>query len=115
MEKINGVRQTYTGIFVRFGRKNRYKPKNVGGHWIDYDETILLQNIKNLSGSRITDHLWFNYTIGFSKLGKLVEGDIIQFDARVGEYVKGYVNNRDYIDDRQLDYKLGYPTKIKKL
>jgi hypothetical protein len=42
-------------------------------------------------------------------------GDKIQFDARVGEYVKGYVNWREQIDERTIDYKLNYQTKFIKL
>ena len=63
----------------------------------------------------VTDHLWFNDTKGFRGLGELIEGDIIQFDARVRPYVKGYVSPRRYIDERELDYRLSHPTKMKKL
>jgi hypothetical protein len=36
----------------------------------------------------------------------LQPGDEIEFDARVGSYVKGYA------DDRRVDYKLNHPTRI---
>lgn len=39
----------------------------------------------------------------------------MQFDARVKEYEKGYVNYRQGIDERTVDYRLSHPTKIKKL
>jgi hypothetical protein len=43
---------------------------------------------------------------------ELQPGDIVEFDARVGDYVQGYVNNREYIDERILDYKLNRPTRF---
>ena len=51
------------------------------------------------------------------KLRELKEGDNIQFDARVKEYVKGYFGYKEEIQmERPLeeDYKLNFPTKIKK-
>ena len=44
--------------------------------------------------------------------------DFIQVRAGKGSeknkvYVKGYVNNREYIDEREIDYKLSHPTKVK--
>lgn len=57
------------------------------------------------TGRHVTDHLWFT-------LGKCWEpykiGEWVEFDARVGEYVKGYYKD-------MLDYKLNNPTKIKKV
>jgi len=42
---------------------------------------------------------------------------MIQFDARVKSYIKGYRGYRDDIYDKPLsiDYKLSHPTKIKKI
>lgn len=61
----------------------------------------------------MTDHLWFNYTKGFKGLGELKIGDVIQFNARVKKYYKGYFG---YLEDvprsQQRDYKLSHPTKI---
>lgn len=44
--------------------------------------------------------------------GPLAAGDVVEFDARVRPYVKGYVNRREYIDEREIDFKLGYPTRV---
>ena len=74
--------------------------------------TVLLVDVRDSDGNLVTDHLWFNYTKGFESLGDLQEGDVIRFDARVRPYVKGYVNQRAYIDEREVDYKLAYPTKV---
>ena len=64
----------------------------------------------------MTDHLWFNYTKGFEALGKLEEGDLIQFDGRCKEYTKGYAGNRRGVKkSRKVDYKISHPTKVKRL
>lgn len=91
-------RHTFTGRFERLGIKE-YKNK--------YLPTILLCNVKS-DDEIVTDHLWFDYSTNFLKLGKLVNGDILQFDGRVGEYKKGY---KHYLND----YKIKKPTKIKLL
>lgn len=92
----NSQRHTFTGVFKKYGYK-RYR-----NH---YSPTLVLNNIQ-YNGSIVTDHLWFNLTKQFQKLGLLYEGDKIQFNARVNKYEKGY-----YLE-RELDYDLSYPTKI---
>jgi hypothetical protein len=113
LKKIDGVRQSYIGVFERYGLKRRYKPKKVNSEWVDTDTTVLLKDITDLKGNLICDHLWFNFTKGFESLGHINNGDHIQFDARSKEYVKGYVNHRDWVDEREIDYKLSHPTKFK--
>jgi len=51
-------------------------------------------------------------TKGFEKLGTLRAGDIIQLEARVKKYRKGYINRQAGIDQSSFDYKLSHPTKI---
>jgi len=107
LKRIEDERTTFIGVFERYGTKT---------NWNGYPEnTILLKEIKNSFGKIISDHIWFSFTKGFQKLGKLENGDIIQFQARVKPYVKGYVNHSDYIDEREIDYKLNNPTKIQKI
>lgn len=78
----------------------------------------MLVDVNDSNGKLVTNHIWFNYTKGFEKLGRLKAGDIISFMARVSPYVKGY---RGYDIEKQMDhpiqqdYKLNYPTKIKLL
>lgn len=107
LEKIGSEeRHTFTGIFVRIGTKNGYK---------GVEETVLLQSIKDESGKVITDHLWFNRTKGFIEAAPKA-GDVIQFDARVAEYLKGYFGHRDDVyNPPSWDYKLERPTKVKNL
>ena len=107
MKKISeDIRATYSGIFKRFGSKNGYKGPV---------ETVLLLDVKDSDGNIIADHLWFNKTKGFASLN-LQEGDVVQFDARVKEYIKGYFGY-DFITQLEnpprKDYKLSHPTKLK--
>lgn len=102
---IDGQRCRFRGSFVRYGTKPGW---NVAS-----EETILFSNVIHVeSGSVITEHLWFNLTKGFAALGELSPGDLVEFDARVKPYTKGYVNRREWIDNRKTDYKLSHPTKI---
>ena len=103
------VRHTFTGVFVRDGFKNGFYGAT---------PTVLLKDIR-LSGQKkvLSDHLWFNKTKGFASLD-LKEGDKIQFDARVSEYIKGYFGDDISImldRPQKVDYKLSHPTKIKKI
>ena len=98
-------RHTFIGTFERFGFKNAFKGPPL--------QTVLLLDIKEAtSGSFVTDHLWFTKTKGFDKLG-LKQGDVVQFDARVASYTKGYQG--DWDSWLEKDYKLSYPTKLVKL
>jgi len=101
---LDEQRDLFRGTFKKYGLKSGYKGAST--------ETILLVSICNDNGKIISDHLWFNMTKGFEKLGTLREGDIIQFEARVGKYRKGYINRRADIDQSSFDYKLSHPTKI---
>lgn len=99
-------RHNYIGTFERFGLKSGYKGPV---------ETVLLLNVCDSKGNLVTDHLWFTKTKGFAK-ADLHQGDRISFEARVDSYVKGYQGYReDIYTDISIDYKLSYPTKIKKL
>jgi len=106
LEKIGyWKRHRYTGTFEKYGFKysdhNHFHPK----------PTLLLKDIYLIDDvstkKMVTDHLWFNLPKCFEKLGILVEGEEISFDARVDSYYKGYDQN-----NRVLDYKLVYPTKV---
>lgn len=107
LEKIGSEeRHRFRGTFERFGEKKSF------GH---VKKTVLLVDITDLDGNLLTDHLWFNFTKGFEKVSPRA-GDILEFDARVTEYEKGY---RGYRDDvfcpLSWDYRLSNPTKIVKI
>lgn len=99
-------RHTFSGVFVREGLKSAYRGLPL--------PTVLLKDVKLKDSDKIiTDHLWFNKTKGFEALN-LKEGDIVQFDARIDSYTKGYQGYReDVCSYTEIDYKLSYPTKIK--
>ena len=103
LEAINEYRGTFTGIFERRGKKKSFGYKK---------ETLLLIEVTDESGNKMTDHLWFNLTKGFQSLN-LSPGDIVQFNARVKTYEKGYKGRRSNINKKiELDYKLSHPTKL---
>jgi mRNA-degrading endonuclease YafQ of YafQ-DinJ toxin-antitoxin module len=103
--KSEGQRKKFQATFSRTGKKVNYQ-----GH---SEDTILLTNITDVeTGKIITDHLWFAYTKGFED-AHLKEGCVIEFEARVKKYEKGYANKQLGLDLRKFDYKLSHPTKIK--
>lgn len=109
LQRLEGTRTTFTATFKRYGKKSSYKglPKT----------TILLTGVK-LDGKTVADHVWFTMTKGFERLGELEEGTVLQFDARVSKYVKGYKGFREdvWLENPPIeDFKLSYPTKIKVL
>lgn len=108
LKKLNGIRKRFHGTFERFGTKQG---------WKGLLPTILLRDVIDISTKRIvTQHLWFNLTKQF-KILDLKEGDVVMFDARVKQYIKGYAGYREDVQwEKPLeeDYKLSHPTKILK-
>lgn len=101
----DGVRKKFRAVVSRFGKKVNYHGYT--------DTTVLLVNIVDLeTNSTVADHLWFTYTKGFEN-ARITEGSTIEFEARVKEYSKGYLNRKYGINQRKQDYKLSHPTKIK--
>ena len=104
-----GRRMTFVGIFWKYGAfSNR---RGTG-------RTILLRSVKDINGHTFANHVWINYTAGFDAVGEFKTGDLVQFEATVFEYVKGYRGGK--IEDRlkhplQVDYGLKYPRKVKLL
>jgi hypothetical protein len=109
LERFEEERMRFRGVFVRYGKKAARKGPDL--------TTVLLKDVTIIAnGQIVTDHVWFNCTKGFEALGTLQEGDVIEFDARVKTYVKGYFGRRlDVYKPAELDYKLSHPTKIVKV
>jgi superfamily I DNA and/or RNA helicase len=105
LSERNGIRKKFIAVFSRFGKKVNYS---------GYSEpTILLTNITDAeTKTLVTDHLWFSLTKGFEKAG-LTEGVTIEFEARVKEYTKGYVNRQLGLNEKKKDFKLSHPTNIR--
>ena len=99
-------RYTFTAIVERFSLKNGFRNLPL--------RTILLTNVR-YEGKLVADHVWL--TCGrriYSAV--LIPGDLIQLDARIKEYEKGYKGRReDVYKPISRDYCLSYPTKIKVL
>ena len=105
LENKVGQRKKFRAVFTRFGKKVNYKGYT--------DETLLLTQVTDIETNTIvTDHHWFAYTKGFEKI-QLKEGAMIEFEARVKTYKKGYVNHKLSINKRKSDYKLSHPTNIR--
>ena len=106
LQQQDGERATFLGTFERMGSKRG---------WMGDEPTMLLKDIRTPAGEPICDHLWFNLTKSFAELA-LQPGDVVQFDARVKEYEKGYKGRReDVYVPVERDYKLSHPTKVRKV
>jgi hypothetical protein len=108
LSKNNGERKKFSATFTRIGRKTNYKGYS--------EDTILLNSVIDLeTNKKVTDHLWFTFTKGFQDAGlkEGKEGTVVEFEARVKEYRKGYVNKSLDINNSKVDYKLSNPTRIK--
>ncbi len=99
-------RRTFVGTFARFGTKNGWRGR--------IEQTCLLKDIREPGGQVITDHLWFNLTKAFAALS-LEMGDMVQFEARVKPYLKGYVSRDHPFATQEIDYRLDRPTRVKKV
>jgi hypothetical protein len=104
LQAREGQRKKFRAVFVRFGRKINFRGLS--------EETILLKNIVDLEDNKlVSDHAWFSYTKAFQKV-KLEPETQVEFEARVKQYSKGYVNRRYKIDRTTTDYRLSHPSKI---
>lgn len=98
LKKYYNQRIRVRATVERYGIRSTYKGSN--------KMTILLKDITNTNTQEyLSDHIWFTVGKRFEKL-KLISGDIIEFDARIDTYSKGYA------EDSHIDYKLAYPTNI---
>lgn len=93
-------RHTFTGEFVRTG----LKPFKRRGARNKYSPTLLLKNVK-VDANLLTSQVWLYYGKNFLKLGKLIKGDVVQFNGRID----AKTNN----SKRKYDYKIERPTKTK--
>lgn len=102
-----GERKRFRATFKRTGKKTSYNGYS--------EDTILLNDVCEADTfTPVADHVWFSYTKGFEKID-LTENCILEFDARVKTYKKGYVNKSLGFITRTTDYKLSHPTKIRKI
>jgi hypothetical protein len=97
-------RRRFSAVFERYGKKTNFHGYS--------EETLLLRKVIDIETNEIVaDHLWFNDGKAFQQ-ARLSPGVKIQFDARVKQYKKGYVNRAAGINQQKFDYKLSHPTKV---
>ena len=105
LRKMDGIRQRFTARIVRRGERPG---------WHSPRPTLLLADVADAeTGRQLTDHLWIDDGI-WSKA--IPDGSAIAFDARVGEYLKGYFGRREDAWDApppSLDWKVRRPTKVR--
>jgi hypothetical protein len=106
LKEIDGKRLRVRATFERFGTKTAFKGPPL--------ETILLKDVAcAATGACLTEHLWFTSGKTWRALG-LTPGAVVEFDARVSEYLKGYKGRRDDVcKPLELDYRLERPTKAR--
>ena len=98
----DGDRFRVRATVERFGTKRGFRGEAI--------PTLLLKHLRDATtGQILSDHLWF--TQGKWSDG-LKAGDMIEFDARVGSYEKGYKGHRDDVVGAPVkqDWKLQRPT-----
>ena len=109
LRNLNGIRQRFHATIARRSYRNGYR----GSAPVP---TILLANIADANtGELLTDHIWIDEGIW----GKAIPtGAHIAFNARVGQYRKGYRGNRADAYDApppSVDWHLTRPTNIRLL
>lgn len=111
LRKMNGERTTFCATFARYGTKPGYMGRS--------QRTMLLRKVRRADTSEIVcDHVWFTVGKRLAALGDLEKGNIVEFDARVSSYKKGYRGRRieAMIENPQrFDYKLSNPTRMHKI
>lgn len=105
LAKQEGRRMLYRARVGRFGSKPAYRGPAV--------PTILLRDVRDSQGNVVADHLWFMLGKSFSRLD-LEAGDVVEFTARAEPYWKGYRGRYDEDSPRERDYRLSYPTRVRK-
>lgn len=107
LQAQEGIRATFRGTVARFGTKTAYRGPDI--------PTVMFKDVTDKSGTVVTDHIWFILGKQMARLN-LQEGDMVEFDARVTEYVKGYKGYReDVYKALEVDYRLSNPTKVRKV
>jgi hypothetical protein len=106
LKEVEGDRIKVFAEVSKFGTKQAFKGPPL--------DTVCLINLKDETGSEISDHLWLKVGKQIANL-QLRTGDLISFHARAKQYAKGYFGRRiDVYVPAQVDYTLSNPTKFKK-
>ena len=105
LKKRNGQRFRVRAQVERFGEKHAFRGPPI--------RTILFGKVIDVkTNCELTDHLWMTCGKWSSKLSI---GDMIEFDARVSMYEKGYKGYREDVMMEcplAIDYRLERPSKV---
>jgi hypothetical protein len=95
LEKLEGRRRRFRAVVEEFGVGRSSKHR----------ETILVVDVRlaDALDAIVADHLWLKKNASFAAVAP---GDIVEFDADVEKYEKGYVNFVQGIDETTVDYRL---------
>jgi len=100
--KLEGERRRFRAVVQEFGVGRSSKRK----------ETILLVEVRRTDDLEavVADHLWLKKGGQFRGVSL---GDVIEFDAQVEPYEKGYLNFRWGIDETTVDYRLSSLSNVR--
>lgn len=100
-------RSMFRGTVHRFGTKPGWKGREL--------RTMLLVEVTDDTGTVVADHLWLNDTKALAALA-LQPGEVVEFQARVTLYTKGYRGRRLDVDKPLArDYRLERPTRVRRV
>lgn len=99
--KLAGERKRFRAVVEDFGT----------GRGAKRTETVLLIEVRRTDDPDVVvaDHVWFKKG---SQFQNIAVGDVIEFDAEVEQYEKGYSNFRLGIDETTVDYRLSKPSDV---
>ncbi len=107
LRSLQGCRFRCRATVGRFGEKRAFRgpPQKT---------VLLLDVVQTRTGQKLTDHVWF--TVGkWMTAANVRPGDVIEFDATVGTYIKGYQGHREDVEDAppvRQDWRLERPTRV---
>lgn len=105
----HGQRFEIHAIFARFSMKAGWRGRKT--------PTLLIKDLTLPCGQPLADHLWFTARPSWTNL-RLKPDDRIAFTARSSPYEKGYRGRRAERRGEartETDYRLTYPTRLRKL
>lgn len=100
LQERDGRRGTFTATFSRFGTKAAYKGPPI--------ITLLFIDVRDSTEKTVADHIWFKTALCWQR-ADLKPGELVQFDARVRAYWKGYQGDDE---GRTKDYGLSFPNNV---
>ncbi len=99
---------TYTATFKRYGGRPGHNGATI--------KTLLLVDILDARGNRVTGHQWFTTCRTWERFN-MVTGQRLQFVASVKRYRKGYRGRLEDYEEQdhgpRTDFKLAWPRDVR--